>query len=596
MKLIHKIFWGIGLSLLLPGLASANLVVVEAESGVLGATLDTETDSSVEPNVNYLFPSVSGAGMSPDTADKIASFTVEFPAAGEYNLYARLRNGPEANAFSDDSFFYSNGFGTKSVGVDADWIVANGIAAVGYFIADEIVEGGGSTDPGSKHERWKWLNLSLFDGGTPPITFVVPEGELTQTFQIASREDGLFIDKFIFAEVGTDYTVQNLDAGVAPPPPVVADPIAAGQDKYLGSAHSPSQALNFTAYWNQIVSENAGKWGSVEGTRDVMNWTQLDAAYNLAVDNNLPFRMHVMLWGNQQPAWIESLSPAEQLEEIHEWFDAVAERYPEIEIVEIVNEPVNDPPAGEGNGNYIDALGGTGETGWDWIITAFEMGRTYFPNSMLMINEYSVTNGSNINDYMEIIELLQAEDLLDAIGVQAHAFSTVVGANVTESNLDRLAATGLPIYVTEMDIDSCENAAENPNSDAVQLAEFQRVFPIFWEHPSVEGMTMWGWRQGLWRQEFGAALVRADGSERPALTWLREYIESGEVGTITAASCAASSSSSSDSSSSSSAAFSSPSINIPDQKTGGGSTTPVLLLSLMLLLVAGRSRKLIAGK
>ena len=44
--------------------------------------------------------------------------------------------------------------------------------------------------------------------------------------------------------------------------------------------------------------------------------------------NGFPFKMHVLIWGNQQPAWIESLPPAEQLEEIDEWFAAVAARYP----------------------------------------------------------------------------------------------------------------------------------------------------------------------------------------------------------------------------------------------------------------------------
>ena len=93
-----------------------------------------------------------------------------------------------------------------------------------------------------------------------------------------------------------------------------------------------------------------------------MNWAQLDNAYELAKSNNFPFRMHVMIWGNQQPAWIESLSTTEQLAEIEEWFAALAERYPNMDMIEVVNEPLHDPPAGEGNGNYIEALGGAGDS------------------------------------------------------------------------------------------------------------------------------------------------------------------------------------------------------------------------------------------
>ena len=45
-------------------------------------------------------------------------------------------------------------------------------------------------------------------------------------------------------------------------------PIATGKPKFLGGVYSPTQVVNFTAYWNQVTPENAGKWASVEGVRD----------------------------------------------------------------------------------------------------------------------------------------------------------------------------------------------------------------------------------------------------------------------------------------------------------------------------------------
>ncbi|WP_149194603.1 endo-1,4-beta-xylanase [Luteimonas suaedae] len=297
--------------------------------------------------------------------------------------------------------------------------------------------------------------------------------------------------------------------------------IAAGHEKFLGSAHSPPQAQDFLRYWNKVTPENGGKWGEVEAERDVMDWTELDAAYRTAKDNGLPFQMHVMVWGNQQPEWIEALPPEEQRAEIEEWFAAVAARYPDIDFVEVVNEPLNDPPSqdDEGGGHYIEALGGAGESGWDWIREAFRMARAHFPDARLMINEYSVTNDPEATRrYLEIIELLQREQLIDAIGVQGHAFATTTETpmSVHRENLDALGVTGLPIYVTELDIDGPD--------DETQLRDYQRVFPVFWEHPSVQGVTLWGFRLGLWREEEGAYLVREDGSERPALEWLRRYM------------------------------------------------------------------------
>src|SRR5690606_38881191 len=86
---------------------------------------------------------------------------------------------------------------------------------------------------------------------------------------------------------------------------------------------------------------------------------------------------------------------------------------------------------------------------------------------------------------------------------------------------------GLPVQVTEMDVDG--NPNESPfvtpaQSDQAQLTSMQRIFPAIWEHPRVIGVTMWGWRPGLWRTDQEAYLVRNNGEERPALQWLQEYL------------------------------------------------------------------------
>ena len=302
---------------------------------------------------------------------------------------------------------------------------------------------------------------------------------------------------------------------------VIAEPLGTGRARFFGCVYAPSHGQGFTEYWNQITPGNAGKWRSVENTRDVMNWSDLDDAYHLAKLNGLPFHYHVLIWGNQQPTWIESLSPAEQREEIEEWFAAVAERYPDIDYLEVVNEPLHDAPDSVGSGNYINALGGTGASGWEWVLESFRLARTYFPGTQLMLNDYAIIgNTANTTAYLNIVALLQAEDLIDIIGFQAHSFSTTGSSATMATNLDSLAATGLPIQVMEMDVDG--------PTDAQQLSEYQRILPIFWEHPDVMGITLWGFRPGMWRTAQMAYLIEADGTERPAMTWLRSYLAEDE--------------------------------------------------------------------
>lgn len=291
---------------------------------------------------------------------------------------------------------------------------------------------------------------------------------------------------------------------------VTPEPTEEVRVKFLGNIWGGNrEPERFSEYWDQVTPENAGKWGSVERVRDTMRWSTLDAIYQYAEQRGIPFKLHTLVWGNQQPLWIAELPPEEQLAEVEEWFAALAERYPNIALIDVVNEPLHDPPS------YKEGLGGDGETGWDWVIKAFELARQYFPNSKLLVNEYGIINDpSEARKYVELISLLQERGLIDGIGIQCHAFSMdTVSVSTMEHVLGVLAETGLPIYVSELDI---------RGDDQAQLERYQKKFPVLWDHPSVAGVTLWGYIQWqMWMED--AHLLNDDGTERPALTWLMEY-------------------------------------------------------------------------
>ncbi|MBF9221688.1 endo-1,4-beta-xylanase [Hymenobacter ruricola] len=483
----------------------------------------------------YTAPGSPGGGVgatAPATAGRVLSYTVTFPGPGTYDLYARIRIG--ANGANDDSFFEPAGFGAKSPTTPADWVSSNNIFNIGYTGATQVVDGGGGAGTGV----WKWVNFSKYSfGGAPLVTYTVPAGALTQTFQIGAREDGMDFDKFVFGQSGLYFTVANLDAGAqgSATPPVTftptGPPLATGKPKYLGCAYSAQQAPFFGNYWDAVTPENGGKWGSVEGTRGVFNWADADAAYAQAVATGGPFRFHTLIWGTQQPTWMAGLSPADQLVEINNWYAAVAAHFAgkRIDFIDVVNEPTHQPPTGASGpdgGGYLNALGGSGTTGWDWVITSFQLARQYFPNAKLMLNEYSVENEpARAATYVTIVNLLKARGLIDAIGIQGHSFSLASTSTASiQANMATLAATNLPLYITEFDLDGL--------ADADQLANYQRVFPLFWENPAVRGITVWGYRVGHWRTAQGANLANADNTERAALVWLRGYVAGAYTGPL----------------------------------------------------------------
>ncbi len=284
-------------------------------------------------------------------------------------------------------------------------------------------------------------------------------------------------------------------------------------DKFFGTAPDvQSDYDNMPAFFDQATPANAGKWGSVEAVRDVMNWTNLDTAYSFARANGMRFKFHTLIWGQQQPGWLAALPPEEQLEEINEWMSEIATRYPDLEMIDVVNEPLHAPPA------YAAALGGDGVTGWDWVIKSFELARQHFPNSQLILNDYQILHLPEFTaDYLEIITLLQERGLIDAIGEQGHFLEQTQGSMVL-TNLNSLAATGLPIYITEFDL--------NLSNDARHANKMRELFSVIWDHPSVAGVTHWGYRQGAVWQPL-SYLIRSDGTYRPALDWVLCYLAGG---------------------------------------------------------------------
>ena len=292
--------------------------------------------------------------------------------------------------------------------------------------------------------------------------------------------------------------------------------IAVGKTKFLGNIIAGNPPSNFNAYWNQVSPENAGKWGSVEPVRGQMNWSQLDAAYSYALSNGFPFKQHTFVWGSQEPNWIGGLSASQQAAEAEDFIRQYCQRYPQTQYIDVVNEPLHAPAS------YREALGGAGSTGWDWIVWSFQKARQHCPSAKLLINEYGIINDANaVNRYKVIVNILKSRGLIDGVGIQSHYFSmdNLAPATITQ-NLDSLAQTGVPIYVSELDM---------TGDDATQLARYQQKFPALWTHPGVAGVTLWGYIEGqTWVAN--SHLVRRDGSERPALTWLSSYVRSNNPG------------------------------------------------------------------
>lgn len=277
-------------------------------------------------------------------------------------------------------------------------------------------------------------------------------------------------------------------------------------DFFVGNITTFGQVRpDFIDYWDQITPENEGKWGSVESTRDQYNWDGLDRAYDYAKANDIPFKQHTFVWGSQAPNWIDGLPPSQQAAEIEEWIRDYCERYPDTEMIDVVNEATpGHAPAG-----YAQSAFGS-----DWIIESFQLARQYCPNSVLILNDYNVLTW-NTDGFIDMATPAVQAGVVDAIGLQAHGWATW-SLNDLQTNMAKVVALGLPIYISEYDLDIAD--------DEQQRAVMVEQFTWFYSHPSVVGITLWGYVVGgTWVDHSG--LIDDDGTQRPAMTWLMDYLD-----------------------------------------------------------------------
>lgn len=290
-------------------------------------------------------------------------------------------------------------------------------------------------------------------------------------------------------------------------------PVApSGQKKFVGNITTQGQVANgFAQMWNQITPENESKWESVEPVKGQLNWGPVDAIYNYAKQNDILFKLHAFVWGSQQPLWVASTSGDELAGRVENFMKEACTRYPDVAMIDVVNEP---PPHTDPS-QVREALGGAGASGYDWIVNAFKLARKHCPNSILILNDYNnIEWPMDQDNFIKIATAVKnAGAPVDALGAQAHD-AYMKTTSELKSFIDKLAGVGLPLYITEYDI--------NESDDAKQKQIMSEQFPLFWNDDRIKGITLWGYVYGAtWKPNTG--LVR-NGSDRPAMTWLKQYL------------------------------------------------------------------------
>ena len=315
--------------------------------------------------------------------------------------------------------------------------------------------------------------------------------------------------------------------------------LADGAAKFVGNITTRGQVRSdFTQLWNQITAENECKWASIEGSRGRYNWSGCDAAFNWAKNNGGHFKFHALVWGSQYPNWLNGLSAAETKKAITAWMDAVKQHYPELEMIDVVNEAIksggkyhsNYGP--QGNNNIIAALGGDNGN-YEFVAEAFRMARERWPKAILIYNDYNTVQWQK-NEGIDLIQKLKkAGAPVDAYGLQAHDMMSQGGGaggtggggsclsiNTLKSTIEEIwNKTQIPLFISEYDIFT--------SNDNVQKQCYQEQISYFMENEHIAGITIWGYIYGATWNDGTSGIIK-DNKDRPAMTWLKEYLKSNK--------------------------------------------------------------------
>ena len=234
--------------------------------------------------------------------------------------------------------------------------------------------------------------------------------------------------------------------------------------------------------FNSAVHENALKWPQMqESAERSADFATADRMLGWCEAHGLGMRGHTVLWakGHRVQSWVKELENEELREATRQRVQDVVERYAgRLRGIDLNNEMLDAS-------FYVDRLGE------EIRPQLFRWAAEADPDAVLFVNENDILNGNaeKLDRYVELIRgLLEAGAPVGGIGLQGHLGDEPPDPERYREVLDRLAQFGLPIWITEFDVRS--------GDEALKAEVLTQLYRVAFEHPAVEGIMMWGFWGG----------------------------------------------------------------------------------------------------
>jgi len=287
------------------------------------------------------------------------------------------------------------------------------------------------------------------------------------------------------------------------PPPQTLRQVAAAHNINVGAA-ADSRYLTDNNYaailgseYSQLQAENQMKFGIIHPGFSTYDFTGGDALVAFAQAHTMVVRGHTLVWHNQVPLWVTSGNyAAPQLSTIlQDHINTVVGHYAgQVYAWDVVNEAFNDDGTMRHTIWYDQPGIGFAGMGTKYIEQVLTWAHAADPNAKLFYNDY---NAEPLNAKSDAIYAM-AQDFktrgvpLDGIGFQLHidlTFDNPATLASLTSNLQRFAALGLDLHITELDIRLQDSSAA---SLAAQAKLYGEIAAICVQQASCKVFQTWG--------------------------------------------------------------------------------------------------------
>ncbi len=244
--------------------------------------------------------------------------------------------------------------------------------------------------------------------------------------------------------------------------------------------------------FNYATAANEMKWASVQPAPGQFNYGAADTIVNFAQENGLAMKGHTLVWFRQLPNWVQQLNSAATVEDaMLDHIQAVVSQFRGRVISwDVVNEAWND------DGLSMRDLVFQRFLGDGYVDQAFRAARAADPDAKLYYNDFG-TEGldAKSNAVYEMVRgMLERGVPIDGVGLQMHTIN-INGAPTSAdliTNIDRLAALGLDVVISELDISTCSAGTTVPERLEAQRLRAYNLVAACVSRPACTEITFWG--------------------------------------------------------------------------------------------------------